>query len=61
MKLDLPTNATVVDGAIRFVSHTSNENKKSLVQKSNEQEADDLKEELEREFKEINYTTNQVF
>ena len=44
MKFDLPTNATVVDGAIRFVSHTSNENKKSLVQKSNEQEADDLKE-----------------
>jgi hypothetical protein len=56
MKLDLLTNATVVDDAIRFVS-----------QKSNESDYDDeVKDQLEEEQEEetgetASATTNQVF
>jgi hypothetical protein len=72
MKLDLLTNATVVDDAIRFVSSKSKENLKSPPSNSNENDKeesnepdyhenkDDLvEEEQEEEAGEI--TTNQVF
>src|ERR1051325_12076632 len=72
MKLDLLTNATAVDDAIRFVSqkykekiksssHNSNgeENKR---EKSNEPEYDnEYRNQLEEEAGEINHITNQVF
>jgi hypothetical protein len=77
MKLDLLTNATVVDDAIRFVSGTSRdkENLKSLAnndyseynnEESNEpdydEDKDQLEEEQEDETGEINDTTiNRVF
>ena len=48
MKLDLLTNATVVDDAIRFVSSKSNENVKSSSEddkeESNEPDYDEDKE-----------------
>jgi predicted transcriptional regulator len=67
MKLDLLTNATVVDDAIRFVSSKSKENVKSSTEgdkeKSNEpdyhENNDQLEEEQEEETGEI--TTNHVF
>jgi hypothetical protein len=68
MKLDLLTNATVVDDAIRFVSQKSKE--KSLVYSKGEKEEskepdydedqDQLEEEQEEETGEIT-TTNQLF
>ena len=68
MKLDLLTNATVVDDAIRFVSQKSNENAKSssedYKEESNEpnydEDKDQLEEEQEEETGEMN-TTNEVF
>jgi len=72
MKLDLLTNATVVDDAIRFVSDESKENQKSSLDNSNEYEKevnksdydkhedrDQLEEEQEEETGEI--TKNQIF
>ena len=51
MKRDLLTNATVVDDAIRFVSHKSNDNKpgssSSDEAESNEPEYDEDKDQLE--------------
>jgi predicted transcriptional regulator len=38
MKLELLTNATVVDDAIRFVSERSNNNKKSVIQPEDKEE-----------------------
>jgi cobalamin biosynthesis protein CobT len=73
MKLDLLTNATVVDDAIRFVSQRSNENVKQPSSSSDEHEnesnepnynedKDQLEEEQEEEEAgEIATTTNQVF
>jgi hypothetical protein len=72
MKLDLLTNATVVDDAIRFVSSPSKDNLKSSAnddsehdkEESNEPDYDedgDQLEEQEEEAGEINQTTNQVF
>ena len=73
MKLDLLTNATVVDDAIRFVSQRSNENVKQPSSSSDEHEnesnepnynedKDQLEEEQEEESGEINETTiNRVF
>jgi hypothetical protein len=75
MKLDLLTNATVVDDAIRFVSvsQKSNEKQKSSLYNSNEAEkesrepdydedVDQLEEEQEEETtEEITATTNQIF
>ncbi|MFL6342425.1 MAG: hypothetical protein ACJ72U_12880 [Nitrososphaeraceae archaeon] len=63
MKLELLTNATVVDDAIGFVSNRSNEKQKAS------QSPADIKEEsneddLHEEPMEINYTsmtTNEVF
>jgi hypothetical protein len=75
MKLDLLTNATVVDDAIRFVSQKSKENLKATSSNSNEGEEeeskepdydegkDQLEEEQEEESREIAeaITTNKVF
>ena len=69
MKLDLLTNATVVDDAIRFVS--SNQSKMTSASSGNEgdkeesnepdydEDKDQLKEQQEEETGEM--TTNQVF
>jgi len=69
MKLDLLTNATVVDDAIRFVSQKSNDKEKLKSSSSNtreeskepdyDEDQDQLEEEQEEESGEI--TTNQVF
>jgi len=67
MKLDLLTNATVVDDAIRFVSQKSNENAKSCSEgdkeESNEPDYDEDKDQLEEEQEEKTQEmpTNQVF
>jgi hypothetical protein len=73
MKLDLLTNATVVDDAIRFVSQKSQDKQKikSAVskgekQESNEPDYDEDKDQLEEEKQEeqtgeITSTTNLVF
>jgi transposase len=71
MKLDMLTNATVVDDAIRFVSQRSKENLKSLTsdnesyKRSNEYDYDADKDQLEEgqeeETAEVATTTNQVF
>jgi hypothetical protein len=76
MKLDLLTNATVVDDAIRFVSdHSRNNNKLILPKKGegNRQESNDpdyneenseleeKQEEQTREMATTTTTTNQVF
>ena len=68
MKLDLLTNATVVDDAIRFVSEKSKAKSKSSNSSGDEQsnepdydeERDQLGEEQEVETGEIT-TTNQIF
>jgi hypothetical protein len=54
MKLDLLTNATVVDDAIRFISCHNEDEKKSKDPDYNED-----KDQLEEKVGEI--TTNQVF
>jgi hypothetical protein len=66
MKLDLLTNATVVDDAIRFVSSKSKQNTNSTEgdkEESNEpdydEDNDQLEDELEEKTQEI--PTNQVF
>jgi hypothetical protein len=69
MKMDLLTNATVVDDAIRFVSRKSKENLKSTSGKgdkkeSNEPGYDEDKDQLEEEEQEEQtgeITINQVF
>jgi DNA-binding MarR family transcriptional regulator len=69
MKLDLLTNATVVDDAVRFVSQKSKENLKSLTNNNNEdnKEPDDkegklqLQEMQEEESIEITTTSNLIF
>ncbi|MFL6425823.1 MAG: hypothetical protein ACJ71R_19855 [Nitrososphaeraceae archaeon] len=73
MKLDLLTNATVVDDAIRFVSQKSNEKGGSTDsgneddKESHEPDYNDDKDQLEEEEQEektpeeITTTTNQIF
>jgi hypothetical protein len=67
MKLDLLTNAAVVDDAIRFVSSKTKENLKSSTEgdkeESNEPDYDEDEDQLEeeREEKTGEITTNQVF
>ena len=67
MKLDLLTNATVVDNAIRFVSSKSKENLASSSsnsnEKSNEPDYDEDQDQLEEEQEEETgqATINQVF
>jgi hypothetical protein len=68
MKLDLLTNATVVDDAIRFVSHKSKErplansneaDKEELREPDYDEDKDQLEEEEEEETGGM--TINQVF
>jgi predicted transcriptional regulator len=73
MKLDLLTNATVVDDAIRFVSKKSKENLKSSdaiadeKEESNEPDYDEDEDQLEKEQEEqigkitAETTTNEIF
>jgi hypothetical protein len=71
MKLDLLTNATVVDDAIRFVSEKSKKNLKlhsedGMMEESDETDYDEDKDQLEEkqedETREItSATTNNVF
>jgi hypothetical protein len=69
MKLDLLTNATVVDDAIRFVSSKSKENLKPSTEGDKEgskepdynEDQDQLEEEQEEETGETTATINQVF
>ena len=66
MELDLFTNATVVDDAIRFVSQKSKENLKSSAEVnkegSNEPDYDEDKDQLEEETGETSEATiNEVF
>jgi hypothetical protein len=70
MKLDLLTNATVVDDAIKFVSYRSKEeetksltSKKEEKEESNEPDYDDDKDQLEEEQEEKTgeTTVNRVF
>ena len=64
MKLDLLTNATVVDDAIRFVSSKSKENLKSSTEGDKEEprkpDYDEDEDQLEEE-ETGNTTINQVF
>ncbi len=57
MKLDLLTNSTVVDDAIRFVSYRSKENPKLSSDNSNE---DDAKESIEPDYYEGSRETNNT-
>jgi len=71
MKLELLTDATVVDDAIRFVSqqsrkdlkssHNSNEDDKESNEPDYDEDKDQLEEEQEEETWEIRTTTNHVF
>jgi hypothetical protein len=69
MKLDLLTNATVVDDAIRFVSQQSkekplaksNEDDKESNEPDYDEDKDQLEEEQEEEAGETTSTTNHVF
>ena len=69
MKLDLLTNATVVDDAIRFVSQKSKETQETSLDNSDEEDKesrepdyDEGKEQLEEEQEEeIGEIRNQVF
>ena len=65
MKLDLLTNATVVDDAIRFVSSKTKENLKSSDEddkESNKSDYEEDKDQLEEEQeKSKDITTNQIF
>jgi hypothetical protein len=64
MKLDLLTNATVVDDAIRFVSDKSKENLKSSTEGDKEESNEPGYEGYhleEWDRKELTITTNEVF
>ena len=71
IKLELLTDATVVDDAIRFVSqqsrqdlkssHNSNEDDKELNEPDCDEDKDQLEEEQEEETREIKTITNHVF
>ena len=64
MKMDLLTNATVVDDAIRFISQKSKEKLKSSHYNEGDKESNgpDYDEDQEEETGEINEATiNQVF
>jgi hypothetical protein len=69
MKLDLLTNASVVDDAIRFVSNSRDNQKlksasgKDDQEESNEPDYDEDKDQLEEEQEEEagEITTNEVF
>jgi hypothetical protein len=58
MKLDLLTNATAVDDAIRFVSRKSKDNVESK-DSGNKDDEEEAKEQQEQEAEDV--TTNCVF
>jgi hypothetical protein len=64
MKMDLLTNATVVDRAIRFISQKAKD-KEKLIEESKEpdhdEDQDQLEEEQEEQTGEIAIKTNKVF
>jgi hypothetical protein len=63
MRLDLLTNATVVDDAIRFVSNRSKDKQKSS-DNSNEEDKESKEPDSNEEHREINHTTitsNEIF
>jgi len=53
MKLDLLTNATVIDDAIRFVSSKTKENLKSSPSNGNEDENESNEPDYEDKFSEL--------
>jgi hypothetical protein len=61
MKLELLTNATVVDDAIRFVSQKSKEKVESLHNSSEESKEPDYDEDQLEEEQNGEITTNQIF
>jgi hypothetical protein len=63
MKLDLLTNATVVDDVIRFVSHKSpdDRSKEGANEPNYHEDKDQLEEEQEEEEAEKTTTTNLLF
>jgi hypothetical protein len=61
MKLDLLTNATVVDDAIRFVSSKSNVNVKSSSESDKEESNEPDYGEQSRETNNTAITTNEAF
>ena len=66
MKLELLTNATVVDDAIRFVSKSTQNLKSSSNNSDGESNQHDYEEQLEKDQEEkteeiTTVTTNQVF
>jgi hypothetical protein len=54
MKLDLLTNATVIDAAIRFVSDRQKEYQKSSLDNSNEDDKEESKVDHHEELRQIN-------
>ncbi|MFL6411737.1 MAG: hypothetical protein ACJ71K_10930 [Nitrososphaeraceae archaeon] len=65
MKLDLLTNATVVDDAIRFVSNRSKEKQRSYSYNSNEDDRESIEPDYDEDKLEEEetgeMTTNQFF
>ncbi len=61
MKMDLLTNATVVDDAIRFVSSKSNENVKSYSEGDKQESNEPGYGEQSRETNSTAMTTNEAF
>jgi hypothetical protein len=66
MKMNLLTNATVVEDAIRFASNGSKDNRKSYSsneghKESDEPDYDEGEDQLEEETEGINVTINRVF
>ena len=60
MKLDLLTNATVVDDAIRFVSEKSKDKEKEQVKSSSSSSSDGSGNEDDKKEESDNNTINQV-
>src|SRR5512133_397415 len=59
MKLDLLTNATVVDDAIRFVSEKSKDKVKDQVKSSSSPSSDSNSEDDKKEYKELDYDDDE--
>jgi hypothetical protein len=60
MRLDLLTNATVVDDAIRFVSDRQKEYQKSSLDNSNEDDKEESKVDHHEELRQINQLNKSV-
>src|SRR5512133_1144852 len=59
MKLDLLTNATVVDDAIRFVSEKSKDKDREQVKSSSSPSSDSNSEDDKKEYKELDYDDDE--